>query len=197
MKTMVSYYTYKSAYFRCSDCGWKGTGAELETGEILSDVFELDCPNCQGYVTAVAHPTIAEGRANWDKISADEKREIEDRERRCEEFNDLKLKHPCELINIDDVKFTLKWDMEDNGVKKETIITYNENIIFRELSVYEGYERFEEVATILKQRYGAAIKDLIPMPNSLLYLYGDKLSAQEKVETIRRRIFGGGEPKAG
>jgi hypothetical protein len=52
------------------------------------------------------------------------------------------------------------------------------------------------VATVLKRRYGAAIKDLVPTPDSLLYLYGDKFSAPEKVETIRRRIFGDGDPEA-
>ena len=54
------------------------TAPALAVAETLgSDLFELDCPRCLERVTTVAYPTVAEGRAHWDKLSADEKRKLQ------------------------------------------------------------------------------------------------------------------------
>lgn len=57
-------------------------------------------------------------------------------------------------------------------------------------AVYEGYERFEEVAHILKERYGAALRDLMPTATSASYLYGDSLTASDRIARFRRALFG-------
>lgn len=57
-------------------------------------------------------------------------------------------------------------------------------------AVYEGYERFEEVAHILKERYGAALRDLVPTAASATYLYGDSLKASDRIARFRRELFG-------
>jgi hypothetical protein len=55
--------------------------------------------------------------------------------------------------------------------------------------LWEGYERFIEVAEILRKRYGTALRDLIPTPASELYLYGDELSSPRLIAQTRKRIF--------
>ncbi len=66
---------------------------------------------------------------------------------------------------------------------------HGDTIIFREPVIYEGYERFVEVARILRGRYGAALRDLVPTERSETYLYGDRLSAPQTVAEARRKIF--------
>ena len=70
-----------------------------------------------------------------------------------------------------------------------TLLRQGNHVIFSEPAVYEGYARFEEVAQILKQRYGAALRDLVPSPSSELYLYGDSLSSSGRIEKCRQTIF--------
>ena len=60
--------------------------------------------------------------------------------------------------------------------------------MWRELALWEGIERFEEVAMILRARYGSRLHDLVPTEASHLYLYGDKLSARGAVEHIRKKL---------
>ena len=62
--------------------------------------------------------------------------------------------------------------------------------IFKEPAVYEGYERFEEVARILKARYGNALLDMAPTQNSEVYLYGDSLTAADRIAKFRKDFFG-------
>ena len=71
----------------------------------------------------------------------------------------------------------------------ETLIKYGDTIIFREPVVFEGYERFIEVAQVLRSRYGAALHDLVPTDRSSTYLYGDCLSSPRTVDEARERIF--------
>lgn len=64
-----------------------------------------------------------------------------------------------------------------------------DHVIFSEPAVYEGYERFDEVARILKSKYGSRLTDLVPTDESHLYLYGDRLGSPELVRSIRRELF--------
>jgi len=46
------------------------------------------------------------------------------------------------------------------------------------------------VARILKQRYGAALLDLQPSEASQSWLYGDSLSAKDRLASFRQELFG-------
>ena len=61
----------------------------------------------------------------------------------------------------------------------------------------EGVERFAEVLEILRQRYGARLVELRPTERSGLYLYGDRWSAPERVESLNRSLRGGSSPGTG
>ena len=56
--------------------------------------------------------------------------------------------------------------------------------------VYEGDERFEQVARILRQKYGVALLDLVPSPDSTMWLYGDHVICKSNVEKFRHAFFG-------
>jgi hypothetical protein len=64
-----------------------------------------------------------------------------------------------------------------------------QNVIFSEPAFYEGYERFIEVAQILRNRYGAASRDLVPTKASELYLYGDYSGSRAIVVAAREKTF--------
>src|SRR5437870_6028049 len=95
------------------------------------------------------------------------------------------LSEPSQLPDIAEPSFILHWDFADDGSLKETLIKHGANVIFAEPAFYEGYERFIEVAEILRSRYGAALHDLIPTNASEVYLYGDNLGSPAIVAAAR------------
>jgi len=82
-------------------------------------------------------------------------------------FTDRKLREATQLPDIDSPSFILHWDFVHAGFDSETLIKHGETIIFREPVIYEGYERFIEVAKILRARYGPALRDLLSIPKQL------------------------------
>jgi hypothetical protein len=81
--------------------------------------------------------------------------------------------------------------MEDPLSKDlRTVICYKESVIFSEPAIYEGFDRFAEVARILKSKYGSRLKDLVPTEASGTYLYGDTFRAFSVVDRVRAELFG-------
>ena len=140
-------------------------------------------------MTFVMLPTISESRANWDKLSDVERKQVELIESLQAKFADGKLSDASHLPEIESPSFILHWDFVHAGLDSETLIKYGDTIIFREPVVFEGYERFIEVAQVLRSRYGAALHDLVPTDRSSTYLYGDCLSSPRTVDEARERIF--------
>ena len=101
-----------------------------------------------------------------------------------------KLRESTPLPEMKATSFVLHWDYRESGEKRETVIKFGEEIIFIEPATYEGYERYIEVAEILKKRYGSALIDLEPTECSELYLYGDRISASDIVKKAKNQIFG-------
>jgi hypothetical protein len=200
---MISYFSnWKADAFTCPACGWAGVGGDLQVGEASNDLFELMCPQCDAYVTFVMNPTLEEYRANWDKVSELDKAMVERVEAFRREFGERKLdreRAKRQLPAIAGKAFTLAWDFESeddrtkpglSGARRETVIRLDGAAIFREPAMYEGYERFIEVAEILREAYGERVLDLVPTRASEVYLYGDKLSSPAIVAAARKRIFG-------
>ena len=182
----VNYYTYKDLQYRCKHCDWQGLGRDLELGEEFDQLVELDCPACHTKVSFVMYPSLADMSNNWDKLSDDEKMQVAKIESEQARFEALCLKSPEQLPDIDELFFTLDWDFDDEMI----LLRYGKKEIFKEPAVYEGYERFEEVARILKARYGNALLDMAPSQNSEVYLYGDSLTAADRIANFRKDFFG-------
>jgi hypothetical protein len=100
-----------------------------------------------------------------------------------------KLRGPDQLPEINDESFTLVWDFDDHGLDdKRTLIRHEDAVIFSEPARWQAYERFAEVAEILKAKYGHRLKDLVPTPSSEDWLYGDTLSAASCVNSVRENV---------
>ena len=193
---MAKHYNYyddwKTDVLKCPKCGWKGTFQE-GCVEHHSALIDCSCPKCDDLkspmLAIVNYPTTEESRANWEKLSEEEKKTLEMVERLQAKFKERKLTASSTLPKIEEPSFVLHWDLHSSDSESETRIKHGEDTIFSEPAVYEGYDRFIEVAKILRNYYGAALIDLVPTASSQLYLYGDRMSSPGIVEEAKRKIF--------
>jgi hypothetical protein len=106
------------------------------------------------------------------------------------DFNSKKLMNKEQLPVVDSTSFTLAWDSAGEPGKGASVIRYGDRVLFSEPELWEGYRRFEQVAKIVRERYGFRVVDLVPTKDSELYLYGDVSSSIAFVANVRRTIFG-------
>jgi len=123
-----------------------------------------------------------------DQLSDTDKLFVELSESFGWEFAARSLKSPAQLPELEGETLVLTWDIEDEQKGGDTLIKHGERIIWREPAIYEGYERFEEVAQILKQKYRERLRDLVPTPHSEMYLYGDHVISLGMVEEARKKL---------
>jgi hypothetical protein len=193
---MARYFGYfdnwKTEVLQCPKCGWKGNFEEGSV-EYHNHLMDCSCPKCNWLnapkLALVSYPTTDEARENWETLSASEKIQVEKIEGSRAEFENEKLNESTSLPDIPEPSFSLAWDFFDDGLSSKTVIKLGDSIIFSEPAVYEGYERFIEVAKILKSCYGSRLIDLVPTERSRLYLYGDQLSSPQIVDQARQEIF--------
>src|SRR5438445_1083523 len=76
----------------------------------------------------------------------------------------------------------------------DSVIRYGDQVVWREWTGWEVYDRFAEIAVILQRKYGARLKDLVPTPRSEWALYGDTSRAFGHVESARAQLASG-KPK--
>ena len=143
----------------------------------------------------VALPTIEESKENWDDLSEADRLLVSLVEEGRAEFLARSLKSPDQLPDIEADSFTLAWDVEGAGFKRETVISLGDLCIWREPSGYENFDRFIEVSAILKKKYGRRLTDLIPTQDSEYSLYGDRLHSLRLVADARKKLSVGKRPK--
>ncbi len=191
-KNFGYYDDWKTDILTCPKCGWSGT---FEQGDVEyhSELMDSSCPVCQWpdapMLAIVSYPTIEEDEAHFDKLSDKEKATLAERKRFIAEANKTSLKSPDELPDLSASEIVLSWDFrEDEEGKKWTDICFGRQVLWSELAVYEGAERFEEVIGILKQKYGSRLLDVVPTDASIIYLYGDDLSAIPLIDHLRANL---------
>jgi len=181
---------WKTEILECEKCHWQGKFEEGAVG-YYDELMDSSCPNCPGLYGAtlaiVSYPTLEQLRANQDKPGIREY--VERIDAGLDKFAREKLREPDQLPEIDSVVIEIEWDFdaqeEDNP---RTLLMHGGDAIFSEPARYEAYERFSEVAEILKAKYGYRLVDLVPTPRSEGWLYGDKLSAPSHVESVRDNV---------
>jgi hypothetical protein len=179
------YYTYKQHTYQCKNCGWQGLGLDLRNGEMFDALYELDCPSCFEMVTFVPYPSSRE--PHGENLSESGRSMIDSAKSYIARFNAMCLKSPDQLPDVAAAAFSITWDYLHKD--ELTILKHGDKVIFCEPALYEGYERYEEVALILKERYGDALIDLVPTGRSEFYLYGDRLSSPERLNKFRQALF--------
>lgn len=192
MAKHLGYYdNWKSEPLRCPQCGWTGTFEEGSV-ECHREWMDSSCPACDNFpapiLAVVSFPSTEQSEANWDKLSKSEKDEVKAHKRFHAAWKKSSLKSAAELPDLEGSSLTLTWDFAEKGSKKFTVITHGEEEIWRERALFEGFERFEEVAKLLIEKYGVRLADVVPTPASEIYLYGDVLSAPDAVEAVRKSI---------
>ena len=156
----------------CS-CGWRGRiSAAME-------VYDGRCEECNRMLLIVTYPTFEETK---EAAAAGDPRALKDlrtalaTERYRERFEALRLRSPAELPDLDGEAFAFAWDFEDDKADDAlwTVIRLGEREVWREPALWEGHERFAEVKSILKERYGERFRSLTPTAASEHYLLGDR-----------------------
>ncbi len=179
MAKRFGYYdNWKSAILHCRQCGWKGTFEEGSV-EIHRDWMDTSCPTCDELLAVVSYPTNEESKDNSEFAAHN---------RFLASWKESILRSEAELPHLEGQSLNLTWDFEEHGASRFTVIRHGEREIWREIALYEGFERFEELAKILVSRYGARLADLEPTPASEYYLYGDAMRAPDVVEATRKAI---------
>ena len=93
----------------------------------------------------------------------------------------LPLQSPDQLPDIDGDELVFVWDQ----IEPDSLIRYGSLIVWREDTGWEVYDRFGEVADILKQKYGRRLIDMVPTLRSEYALYGDTSHAWGHVQDAR------------
>ena len=96
------------------------------------------------------------------------------------------LLSPRQLPELAGETLILTWDQID----ADSIIRYGGTIVWREVTGWEIYDRFTEIAIILKHAYGDRLIDLVPTQRSLFALYGDSARAYFHVSSARQALSG-------
>ncbi|HEY9620691.1 MAG TPA: hypothetical protein V6C78_09995 [Crinalium sp.] len=168
------------------------TGDWMESDEIY--LFTDERP--ESYVI----PTeAAGGRALWSEILA---RKLFDAEMAiqaattthklfCSPLKDaprepeaVRLSSPSQLPDLEGEMLHLEWDQ----IEADSIIRHRDSIVWEEKTGWEVYDRFEEIAAILKQKYGKRLTDLVPTTRSFYALYGDSTRAALRVSVVRQAL---------
>lgn len=163
----------------------KGGGA---WDSLQCDYVVHSCPACGSSAAHVYFPHQAEAIAAGDKSIV---HTFERRKARNIEFQRHCLKGPEQLPNIEAGQFTLDWDtIEQEGKESWTVIRLNREEIFREFAFWENGERYGQVASILKAKYGDRLKDLVPTYAGWRWLGGDSLYSLRAAQEARKNVFG-------
>lgn len=193
VRQFSTFENWKTEALHCDVCGWVGTFEQCLT-ELYSALIDCHCPQCSDgthtMLAIVSLPTLEEAVEKRDQLPPEEQEHLDQTLAFRHRFAALKLKNPHLLPAIDAPSFVLHWDIEGKESGRETVIRHGERIIAREPALFEGLHRYIQVAKLLRKRYGAALRDLVPTEASHLYLWGDDLRAPETIDEARRKIFG-------
>ena len=184
------YDDWKSAVLKCGQCGWTGP---FQQGSVahFEELIDASCPVCDTMLAIVSYPTTKESEKNWDQLTDEEKKEFLSRQTWLAEWEAASLKSADQLPDLEGPAFTLVWDMvgrEGGRERLYTVVRHGDKEVWRELVCYEGYERFQEIVKLLKDKYGSRLVDVVPTQASGLYLYGDRLAAIRIVQGIRKSL---------
>ena len=164
--------------FACS-CGWSGRFDDMNQ-EQFRELMDGSCPKCATTLVIRNFPTPRHTRAAaraGDKRAARELKDLDDMQRRGRKLRRRELRPDSKLPDLAGDKLRFEWDWEKAKGEEWTVIRCGDVVVWRELSWFECYPRFNEVKAILKQRFGDRFAGLHPTEVSLFDLYGDRISA--------------------
>jgi hypothetical protein len=185
---MTIYYEgWKEKEYSCEECDWKGSGGTSNYGLFKRKMFvELYCPSCSAFLDLIILPESDHCGKGTETLTDEQKKALEEQKDQMRLYREKCLQSPDQLPEIADADFTLVWDQ----VEGDTRIMKDDMIIWSEPLAYEGFDRYERIALILKDKYGSRVRDLTPADRSLLFLHGDYAPSIDYVRKVRKELFG-------
>ena len=180
----ISYSNYKATSLTCPNCTWTGTGQNASQN-FDGLVMDLECPTCFKMLAIVDFPTIGQGLV---RSSEAERQALIRKINFQERFRRLSLKSADELPELEGENFIFTFRSETIKGDDVNVIEFQGQTVWQEPMVFEGYERFIEIGSILKEKYGNRMKDLVPDETAELFLYGDKLKAPANIANFRQNL---------
>ena len=193
---MVDYWDFdahRDAPMTCPACRWIGSVSGLR--EFYDNLFDVRCPECDDMICIVPYPTVDQTRAAAEagnQRAAESLPEMEAQERASAERRHLAeatvLRGPTQLPQLDGDSLLIDWDFEVRDGEQWTVLRHGVAELWREVTFWEGVDRFAEVVKILRARYGSRLIEVRPSPASELWLLGDDLGASRRVEDINSAL---------
>ena len=202
----IKYYRYfddhdawKNDQLVCDKCGWQGTFEEGDL-EVGSDSTSCMCPKCTDIwghrLATVEHPTVEDAERHREMLSELDREHLDFQREHRDRVQAMSLTSASELPDLSGDELRLLWDYEREGTDpldpRWTVIRCGDQAVWKEPAIYEGHERFAQVAAICREKYGVRLVDLVPTDASQCFLYGDDLSSPGKVEAVRRQLSADG-----
>jgi hypothetical protein len=173
--------------YTCSSCSWSGTGGDSARGLLYREKFiELTCPTCSASLDVLILPEEKGCAHSLEGLSEEQLKAKADAAEQERQYWEKCLTSADQLPILPDGELTLSWDMEQD----QTLIRNGEAVIWSEPATYEGFDRFEQIAHILQEKYGTRLKDLAPTDRSKLFLYGDYEPSLAFILKLRKELFG-------
>jgi len=185
-RVLGNYYTEFSGKMPlvCPNCHWIGAAKDGATEE-YKDLFDVSCPKCSKMLLVVPFPTEEQAKEAAAAGNVEAMRVLPllvRREALWERLERTKLKFPEQLPDVPEDEINLVWDTENAGEEDASVvIKAKDRVLWREPLLYECWPRFNEVEAILKQKYGQSCRSLTPTDRSHMWLFGDSLTASDKV----------------
>lgn len=189
IRCFSTYDCWEGSEAQCSECGWRGQLGN-DRVHLENDYVEILCGNCSNPVAYVRFPSKAEAVAAQDEITV---MMFEVMEAHASKFQRYCLKSPDQLPEIEDNEIYIVWDTVERSKENPdsyTCFKHNDTILFKEPAVFEYGERYREVATIFREKYGSRLIDIVPTWGGWLYLGGDTYFSLRKAESAREEFFG-------
>ena len=181
----ADYYSYKTDTFICRHCGWTGTGKKVKMGDWYDDGFEVDCPKCHehfpGLIMFPMVDEVLEKGSKRDKLAAAKQKKSREKWLASILTNINQLPD----LHSDLMTFVLR-EVKEGG-ENYIEITYNDEVVWKEIRVYEYYERFIKIGKLFQEKYGNKMIDIVPDVNGV-YLYGDDSRADQIIEDFRKEL---------
>ncbi len=171
----------------CSKCDWKGTAGTATRGRMHRGLYlDLYCPECTEFIDLIIFPEEGTCAHRKEELTDEQLEALKQAEEVELDYERQCLASSDQLPDLPGQDLSLAWDQEQG----ETLIRCGDIVIWREPVAYEAFERFERIALILREKYGARIKDLAPTDRSLMFLYGDYYPSMFHVAKVRKELFG-------
>jgi len=172
--TITGYYSYdENQSLTCPACGWSGVAGDGAV-ECRDELFDVSCPHCARLLLVVSAPTADETRQAAEHGDARAQEQLQLDEARASflrEFEERKLKSPDQLPDLNGDRLEFVWDFVSG--ERLTTIRVGERKVWAEPALWGARERFEEVRSLLEQRYDGRFVGLTPTAQSEVWLRGD------------------------